>query len=46
VGLEEALLARDSARRQGKEGSFLRTLAALDPKGCVLAALRGGEPPA
>jgi hypothetical protein len=40
VGLEEALLARDSARRQGKEESFLRTLSALDPKGYVLAALK------
>lgn len=41
VGLEELALARDHARLQGKEGSFLRTLAALDPKGYVLAALKG-----
>jgi hypothetical protein len=40
VGLEEALLARNSARRQGKEESFLRALSALDPKGFVLAALK------
>ncbi len=41
VGLEEILLSRDNARRQGKEDSFTRMLSALDPKGYVLAALDG-----
>lgn len=46
LGLEEILLARDSAQGQGKAESFLRMLGTLDPKGLVLAALEQHPKPA